>query len=264
VPVLLGLALTQPVVKTTNAHLVRTDAQAFYVFDVSRSMLAASGPTSATRFERAARAALRMRTALGSVPSGLASMTDRVLPHVFPTNDEEVFAAALGQSMRVNNPRPRGFEDVGTLFESLDALPGTNMFNPGIRHRLAIVLTDGESREYYAPTLRAALARGPRTHFIVVRFWDSDERVWAGRAPDPEYRSDPGSERMVNRLAAITRGEAFEEREVGGAISHARELIGDGRVEERGETLRAISLSRWIALSALVPLGFVLWRRNLL
>ncbi len=38
---------------------------------------------------------------------------------------------------------------------------------------------------------------------------------------------------------------------------------GRGPVVERGETLDVISLGRWFALAALVPLGFLLWRRNL-
>ena len=55
---------------------VRSDAQAFYVFDISRSMLAAPGRDRATRLDRAARAALRMRTALAGIPAG-ARVDDR-------------------------------------------------------------------------------------------------------------------------------------------------------------------------------------------
>jgi hypothetical protein len=142
VPALIGLALTQPVVRLMGTQLVRQDAQAFYVFDVSRSMLAASGRDRPTRFQRATSAALRIRTGLADIPAGIASMTDRVVPHVFPTPDEEVFTAALTDSLRVSSPPPRGLDTVGTLFESLDTLVGTTFFSPGIRHRLAIVLTD--------------------------------------------------------------------------------------------------------------------------
>jgi hypothetical protein len=263
VPVLIGLALAQPVVRLTQTQLVREDAQAFYVFDISRSMLAAPGRDRATRLERAARSALRMRTALGGVPAGVASMTDRVLPHVFPTDDEEVFAAALAQSLRPSSPPSRGLDRVSTLFESLDALAGTAFFSPGIQHRLAIVLTDGESAPYYVPTLRDALVGGPRTDFLIVRFWDEDERLWTGDPADRSYRADPASERMVEQLASITHGRAFEEDQVGAAIAQGRKLLGKGPAHERGETLRIVSLARWIALAALIPLSFVLWRRNL-
>src|SRR5262245_54627625 len=58
VPVVLGVAAMQPALRTTrNAH-VRTDAQAYFVVDVSRSMLASAGPGRPTRLERARRLAI--------------------------------------------------------------------------------------------------------------------------------------------------------------------------------------------------------------
>lgn len=263
VPALIGLALAQPVIRSDRTQRVRTDAQAFYVFDVSRSMLASSGSHGRTRLERAATDALRMHTALGSVPSGVASMTDRVLPVVFPTSDEEVFAAALTESLRIESPPPRGFEPVGTLFGSLDGLAGTAFFNPGIKHRLAIVLTDGESRPYYVPDLRDALAGKPRTDFVIVRFWRPGERIWNGDTFDQRYRPVGSSEPMVRQLAGITHGYAFDENQLSKAIAKARELLGTGPLEKRGQTLHVVALARWIVLAALVPLAFVLWRRNL-
>jgi hypothetical protein len=263
IPLLIGLALAQPVVRLTDTQRVRQDAQAFYVLDVSRSMLAASHPEARTRFERATRAALRLRAALADIPAGVASMTDRVVPHVFPTSDEEVFTASMTESMRVNSPPPRGHDPVSTLFESLDTLVGSTFFSPGTRHRLAIVLTDGESRPYYEPTLRDALAGGERPEFLIVRFWDRDERIWRGDPADRAFRADPSSERMVAQLASITDGEAFEERQLSKVAARARALVGDGPVVERGENLRVVSLARWIALAALIPLGFLLWRRSL-
>jgi hypothetical protein len=264
VPVLFGLALTQPVLRTNRALLVRKDAQAFYVFDVSRSMLASRGKGRSSRLDRAERAALRMQTALGGVPAGVASMTDRVVPLIFPTSDEEVFAAALAESVRIESPPPRGYDTVGTLFESLDTLAGTNFFGPGIKHRLAIVLTDGESRPYYVPELRDSLSSGPHTDFVIVRFWHHGERMWTNDPADSRYRADLSSTQMTAQLARITHGSAFDENELSRAVAKGRELLGTGPVEKQGQTLRVISLARWIALAALIPLAFVLWRRNLL
>ena len=68
---------------------------------------------------------------------------------------------------------------------------------------------------------------------------------------------------MVAQLAGITHGYAFDEGQLSKAIAKARNLLGTGPVDKRGQTLRVISLARWIALAALLPLGFVLWRRNL-
>jgi hypothetical protein len=263
VPILIALALTQPVLRSTKTQFVRTDAQAVYIFDVSRSMLASSGSRSPTRLQRAARDALRMQTDLGSVPAGVASMTDRVLPLVFPTSDQEVFAATLEGSLRIESPPPRGFDPVGTLFESLDAVAGTNLFNPGIKHRLAVVFTDGETRPYYVPTLREALAGKPHTDFVIVRVSNPGERIHNGEPGDGSYRSDPAADGKVAQLAEITHGYAFDENHLSSAIAKSRELLGTGPVEKKGQTLHVISLARWIALAALIPLAFVLWRRNL-
>src|SRR5437764_719548 len=50
---LFGLAATQPTVQYSRTHRVRSDAQLFFVFDTSRSMLASSGPTGPSRLARA-------------------------------------------------------------------------------------------------------------------------------------------------------------------------------------------------------------------
>src|SRR5216684_2656754 len=91
VPVLLGLALAQPVLQSTQTVHERTDAQVFYVFDTSESMRASAGPHRATRLARAIASASQIHLALRDVPSGIATMTDRVLPNAFPTGSEQVF-----------------------------------------------------------------------------------------------------------------------------------------------------------------------------
>jgi hypothetical protein len=263
IPLLIALALTQPVLRSTRPQHVRTDAQAFYVFDISGSMLASSGPHRPTRLARATGDALRMRTSLGDIPSGVASMTDRVLPIVFPTDDQEVFAAALAESVRIESPPPRGFDRTGTLFESLDAFGGDNFFDPGIRHRLVVVFTDGESRPSYVPTIREALAGAPRTDFVIVRVSHPGERIWDGLAADKAWRPAPDAAQMVDQLVSITHGQAFDEGQLGRATAAARRDLGTGPVARHGQTLRVVSLGRWIALAALLPLAFVLWNRSL-
>lgn len=50
---LLGAAAAQPVVRTERTVDARTDAEAFAVFDISRSMLASASPGAPRRLERA-------------------------------------------------------------------------------------------------------------------------------------------------------------------------------------------------------------------
>ena len=106
VPVLLGLAAAQPVIESERVRQQRTDAELWVVLDTSRSMLASEKPGSATRFERERELALRLSEELPEVPIGLASMTDRVLPHVFPTTDVRVVQTSLREAMGIEQPGP--------------------------------------------------------------------------------------------------------------------------------------------------------------
>jgi hypothetical protein len=263
VPCLLAIAVAQPVLRVSETHRVRADAEAFYVFDVSRSMQAASAPAADTRLERAVGAAKRLHASLRDVRSGVATLTDRVLPNLFPTADEEVFTATVERAVAVNSPPPRGYERVGTLFAALDTLPGTNFFGEDVRHRLVFVLTDGETAPYDTAALRDALEQGRPTRFVVVRFWHADERVWQGEQPERGYRADPRSADMVRQLASVTKARAFEETELRDAATAARRLISTGPLREEGTALRVRAFSRWFVLAAFVPLAMLLWRRNL-
>ena len=60
------------------------------------------------------------------------------------STSEEVFTATLLDAVGIDQPPPRGLSDRATTFASLDTLVGTNFFDPGVKHRLAIVFTDGE------------------------------------------------------------------------------------------------------------------------
>ena len=86
-PALVAVAAAQPVVVHQQQVRERGDAQAFFVIDTSESMAASAGPQAPTRLQRAKRLARRLQQALGDVPVGIATMTDRVLPDLMPTTD---------------------------------------------------------------------------------------------------------------------------------------------------------------------------------
>src|SRR5262249_57887205 len=94
---ILAVAAMQPALRSRTADRVRTDAQAFFVLDVSRSMLAARDPRSRTRLARAKRLAAEIRDAIPEVPAGIATLTDRVLPDLLPVSDPQAFSQTLGQ-----------------------------------------------------------------------------------------------------------------------------------------------------------------------
>jgi uncharacterized protein with von Willebrand factor type A (vWA) domain len=262
VAALLAVAAAQPVIAMTRTISERTDAEAFVVVDTSRSMLASSGPRAPTRFQRAQAFAIRLRAALPDVPFGLASMTDRALPHLFPTIDRDVFRETVQQVIGIERPPPAGFTKKATNLESLTAIANRSFFGHAARKRVAIVLTDAESRPFYEPGVGSIFQHAPRTDLVIVRFWKARERVYVGGRVDPGYRPDPGSAQIASNLAADAAGRTFDESQLGAAVASIRDYLGTGpRVAAQRER-RRVSLAPWAALATLVPVGFLLWRRS--
>lgn len=261
---LVGLAAAQPLLHRTAMRYARTDAEAFFIFDTSRSMLAASSPGGPTRFARARRAGLRLRAALPDVPVGIASLTDRLLPHLFPTLDQGDFERTLERAVGVERPPPELVQARATTLYPLAWLSTQNYFSPTATHRLAVVFTDGETTTISEPDLVRALGAEPPIKLVFVRFWLADERVFRrdGR-PERGYRVDPSSGAYLSGLAAHLRARVFSEDELGAATRAARAAIGQGPRVPEGRKEKPIALAPWLALTALLPLGFLLWWRNL-
>lgn len=260
---LLALAAAQPVFEWTEDQRVRTDAEAFVVLDVSRSMLAQRGTDGQMRLDRAKAAASALRSSLPDIPVGIASLTDRVLPHVFPTTDEPVFEATLERAVAIEKPPPRSsFATGATSLTALATLRGLRYFTPKSKERLAIVLTDGESQPVANARLGGLLRRDPAIDVLFVQFWDQDERVFTRGTPEPQYRPDPSARAVLDRLAASANGAVYPESQLGPAATKARELLGSGPTVVRGEAAGQLALAPYLALAALLPFGLLLWRRD--
>src|SRR5262249_32958925 len=147
---LLAVAAAQPALRSSTAIRVRTDTQAYYVLDVSRSMLASRAPGAKTRISRARNDAARLRDELLEVPSGVATLNDRVLPDLLPVPDRDSFEQTVRQAVAVDNPPPETSAVTATTLGALGALGTQSFFAPFARHRVVIVLTDGESRTFDA------------------------------------------------------------------------------------------------------------------
>ena len=261
--VLLALAASQPVFAWTRDRTVRTDAEAFVVLDVSRSMLARDGLGSPTRIERAKTAAAELRSSLADVRVGIASLTDRVLPHLFPTANEDVFAATLQRSVAIERPPPRSsFLTSATSLNALATLRGLRYFSPTSTARLAIVLTDGESQPVSNARLGSLFRRSPAIDVVFVQLWGKDERVFSRGVPEPQYRPDPNARAALDRLAASTHGAVYSEGQVEAASRKARELLGSGPTVVEGEEAGKVPLAPYLAAAALFPFGLLLWRRD--
>src|SRR5262245_28747950 len=111
VPILLAAAAAQPVLESREQRSVRADAEAFMIFDTSRSMLAADAANAPNRLERSRAAAEKVRRQLADIPVGIASLTNRMLPHLFPSIDNATFVSTVERSIGIERPPPTRTED---------------------------------------------------------------------------------------------------------------------------------------------------------
>jgi len=260
---LLALAATQPVFAWTRDRTVRTDAEAFVVLDVSRSMLAQQSLQSPKRIERAKEAAKELRRGLPDVRVGVASLTDRVLPHLFPSADEKVFDATVDRSVGIERPPPRSsFLTGATSLNALATLRGLRYFTPTSTARVAIVLTDGESQPVANARLGGLFKRDPPIGLVFVQFWNEDEKVFTRGTPEPQYTPLASARPTLDRLAASTGGAVYSENQLGAAGHKVRALLGSGPTVVQGERAGKIALAPYLAVVALLPFGLLLWRRD--
>ena len=259
VPVVLGVAATQPALRSRTTTRVRTDAQAFFVIDISRSMMASRSPSARTRLARAKAEALRIRDAIAQVPSGIATLTDRALPSLFPNPDSSVFANTLRNAVLIENPGPTTSNVLATSLDAIGALGNQNYFAPAIRRRLVVVLTDGESTAVHPRADAQALAAGPGVKLILVHVWSPDERVYdpSGK-PEEGYHPHLDSTALLSELAQAAGGHVFGENAVGSAERAARAALGNGPTRVLGRSERTQTLAPYVALAALLPLLLLL------
>ena len=233
------------------------------MIDTSRSMLARTSPRSQIRYARATAAALRFRAAFDDVPVGIASFTDRVLPHLFPSPDEDVFAATLGRSLGIDRPPPQGaFVSTATRLAALETIISRRFFTPTARNRLIFVITDGESVPIAGAKIAAAFRRPPGVDTIFLHVWNGDERVFDGNQPEPQYSPDPRSRGILDAAADTLGGRVFAEDQLDSAIATARKELGDGTTVVQGQKRNRIALAPYLAGMIFLPLALLLWRRD--
>lgn len=254
---LLGLAAAQPAL-TRSAHpQSRTDVQAVFVIDTSRSMAASSSPTAPTRLDRAAAAAITLRNAIPDVPAGVLTLTDRVLPDLLPVADVGGFDGVVNRAVRIESPPPQATSVRATTYSALDEIASGDVFPPSATRRIVVLLTDGESGPVGTSELARTLA-GYR--FESVQFWSADESVYdPDGKPEAAYRPDPSGRAVLADLASALGGKSFDETQVKAAARYLRSLIGTGKTVAGAATeQRRYPLGPYVALLALlVALAFV-------
>lgn len=242
--VLLGLAAAQPELKNAQRRTVRTESQVMFVVDVSRSMAAARSISSPTRLARARAAVVRLRTAVPDVPSGLAGLTDRVLPYLFPTAAADVFDETLRRSVALESPPPQQVNTNATSFAALTALARDGFFDRTAKTRTCVLVTDGETHSYATEDVARALD-GPRgCRLLVVRVGGGNEHVFGvDGSPEAGYAPDPAAAAKARQLAEVSGGRAFDEGVLDSAAAALRSAasVGPVRREVASATTRALA-----------------------
>jgi hypothetical protein len=258
---LLAVAVAQPALAHDVRQRVRTDAQVLFVLDTSRSMAAAPTPSASTRLARAQHLAAALRASIPGVEAGIATLTDRVLPDLLPVPDAASFDATLAQAVGIERPPPRFVTARATTFDALAGIPGSGFFEHRAKHRVVVLLTDGESRPFDASALGRAFAN---VGLIVIGVRRSGELVFGrGEQPEPGYRTDPSAPTALADAAAATGGRPFRETELAAASAELQRLLGKGPTASTvGSSRRETPLAPFVALAALVPLALLARRRG--
>ena len=261
-PLLLTTAAMQPVLELGRQRAEREDAELYVVLDTSRSMLAATSRDGPTRLDRAEDMALRLRRDLPLVRVGIASFTDRVLPHLMPTVDQGAFGATIQRTIGIESPPPSTYYAIrATRVGVLAALGTRNFFARDTKYRVAVVFTDGESRtvgDRFGESLRRTNVR-----LLFVHLWDADERIYGtGNQPEPDYEPEPQSRQILRQAATAARGRTFDEGQFDELVSATERLLGH-EGETRTTARDLVPLAPWITAVAFLPLAVVLRRRNL-
>lgn len=259
---IVALAAAQPVVSEVREKSARTDAEVVFVFDITRSMLASTAPGEPARFARQKEDAKTIRSAMPEVPVGVASLSDRLLPHLFPSASLNTFTSTVDRALGIERPPPdRSRRGVATAFTALTTLATQNYYGDAIPRRVAVVFTDGESSAFDAPSVSGPLKRARITPFF-VHFWSPEERVYRANGEIERYRPEPGTDLRLRSVASNLGGAAFDEGDVEQVTEAIREAIGEGTLGTYGAELQTRTLSAYILPFAVLPLAFVLWRRN--
>jgi hypothetical protein len=269
VPALLAIAAGQPVVERTTIRSESRGAEMIIVLDTSRSMLASSSSTGIDRLDRAKNEALRLQRDFPQVRIGLASLTDRLLPYLFPTSNGALFDATLATSAGVDQPPPSVSYTRASSLDPLARLARDAYYTAP--RRIAVVFTDGESRPF-SSDLGRTLREG-RIRTIFVHVWKPSERIYLAGQPDPGYRPDPTSGTMLRRAAAGADGTVIPEDNAAALVHVVERNLGPSahprtlRITNRSR----VSIAKWFVLAALLPLAILvlqsagntrrLWRR---
>ena len=177
-----------------------------------------------------------MRQAFPQVPTGIASLTNRVLPYVFPTTSDGALEEVLHRGYGIERPPPEvtSGEEIST-FDALDDVAHHDFYGAQVKKRVLLVLSDAETLPFRIKHVGVDLERaGIRT--VVVRFWRPDERIFRLDNRTERYRPSAPHELDVLRARGWT---AFDETQFAAVRQVVAGTVGHGpRAHRRARAAR--------------------------
>ncbi len=169
----------------------------------------------------------------------------------------------MREAVGIERPPPStSFGTNVTTLDALGAVPTLNFFTPRAKRRALVVFTDGESQPVTS-VLSTDFARKPRIDVTLVRVGDAGERIYESGVAEAGYEPDPTAAATLATVATLTRGRVLEEGQIGEVAAGVREALATGPTVDRRIEGNRQALMPYVALLAIFPLGFVLYRRNL-
>jgi hypothetical protein len=245
---LVAVTAAQPALRDVGGASMRTDAEIYLAFDVSRSMLAAPQPGGSRRLERALRLGRRLHGALRDVPTGVATITTRMMPLLFPIMDERGVQTVLDHSVSVQQPPPTPISAPrASQLGAITLAAHRTYFSRSARMRALVVFSDLDTDFFGLDGTLAAL-RKSRIEPFLVRVARPGERIF-----DADGYADPYRSRSTLAVNALRRAgwHAYEERQIGRAISDVRAHLGTGPMRPSGVIQAERTLAPLTALGAL-------------
>lgn len=242
-------AAAQPAIRTSASVPMRADAEIYLTFDVTRSMLARRSLDGPVRLERARVIAREIHGGLLDVPTGVATLTNRMMPLLFPTGDERGVSAVLANSVRIMQPQPaRLTAPRATQLGVLTLAADRSYYNPEARRRALVVFSDLDT-DYFSLEATLKLLRDHQIEPFVVRVAAAGEQIFDAQGRALAYR--PASTVSVAQLRAAG-WHAFEESQSQRTISEIKGYLGVGAMQENGLIESEKSIAMYVALVALL------------
>lgn len=246
---LVATAAAQPVVRNTASTRMRADAELYLTFDVSRSMLAASSPSGVVRFERARSVGRRINAALQDVPTGVATLTNRMMPLLFPTGDERGVTAVIDHSLRIMQPQPAFLTAPrATQLGALTLAADRSYFDPGTRKRVLVVFSDLDS-DFFSLEGTLKLLRSHGIEPFLMRIAKPDEQIFDTHGRPESYTS---VSTVTVRALRSAGWHAYEEDQAGQAIADIHRFLGEASTAPTGLVESRQNLAWLPALAALL------------